>query len=539
MKLFIIFFLFHGINLYLIGSTDSHLILNSKNYSLNLIPFKTGLHSDLEKNSILEPNNLFYFLTYDDIYWKNILIRYKNFYFTFYFENLKAFNRFYPEIKNEKKIKILIIGIDSNFNKKEIQLDEINKYIFINKDKQEIKKRYSSFSSKNACYTTINYFYSGDLIFDDFVVYVGIFIIIYILIYGAICYRFRKKNDKYLFIQDYILSVLFFYFFHTLFLYLISTKNKYEYLDEEKYSGALYIIFNCFQFFIKLLPNIFASIQLNIFEVREHSTILGNSKVIHLLSCDIFFIISFQKENPILSEALNCLLYIVNLICICCMYFNYKQLFEEKYEETIQNEPDYLTALNIKKKLLFIHFLFCNLFVAFHIGIYFLTKLFFAEYKTTKFIFIFINYSDLILVFIMTIVHFPRKLPPYYIEEERDPMDPDSNQNIETNNIFRFFYTINYKEKNEEEYFQNYVKDKSPNIVIIENPFSDEKLEETNFKEREQDDDNKRNEIENKGEEEHQILIEKNIINEDKNNLSEIDCLDLTHTKIGFIDLSL
>ena len=55
----------------------------------------------------------------------------------------------------KKKIKVIIIGIEPNFDKNEIQLDEINKYIFINKDKQEIKKRYSSFSSKNACYNTI------------------------------------------------------------------------------------------------------------------------------------------------------------------------------------------------------------------------------------------------------------------------------------------------------------------------------------------------------------------------------------------------
>lgn len=118
MKLFIIFFLFHEMYSYLIGSTYSYIIINSKNYSLDLIPYKTGLHSNLEDNQIFEINNLFYFLSYDDIYWKNILIKYKNTLFTFYFENIETFNRYYPEIINEKNIKILIIGVEPNFKKK-------------------------------------------------------------------------------------------------------------------------------------------------------------------------------------------------------------------------------------------------------------------------------------------------------------------------------------------------------------------------------------------------------------------------------------
>ena len=538
MKLFIIFFLFHEMYSYLIGSTYSYIIINSKNYSLDLIPYKTGLHSNLEDNQIFEINNLFYFLSYDDIYWKNILIKYKNTLFTFYFENIETFNRYYPEIINEKNIKILIIGVEPNFNKNEIQLDETKKFIFINKDKEEIKNKFSTFSINTFCLTIINFYYTGDMIFDDLIIYIGIFIIILIIVYSIICYKSRKNNEKYLFIQDFILVVLFFYFFHTLFLYIISIKNRYKYFNGEIYSGVLFIIFNCFQFFTKLLPNIFASIQLNIFEVREHSAILGNSKVIHLLSCDLFFILSFQKDNTILSEMLNCLLYVVNLMCISCMFYNYKQLFEEKYEESIQNDPDYINALNLKKKILYIHFISCFLFIAIHIGFYLIMQYHFVEYRTIKFIFIFINYSDFVLLLIIIIVHYPRKLPPYYIEEERDPMDPGLEQNIEGNNIFRLVYTLDYNQKNEEEYFKNCKKEELPCIVMVENPFNEDKLEETNCEEEEKDDnDNKIKNIENTGEEE-QILIEKKS-NPDKINILEKDITDFTHTKLGFLDFSL
>ena len=536
MKLIILFIIFEGINLYLIGETESYMIINSKNFSLDLIPYKNGLHSDLEKNEISVTNNLFYYITFEDIYWENILIKYKNTFFTLYLENMNAFKRYYLDIIQEKKIKVIIIGVDPNFDKNEIKLDEINKYIFINKNQNDIKSKFSTFSINNICSTFITFYYQGDIIFDDLVTLSGFFIILFLLVYAIVCYNYRKHNDKYLFIQDYILAVLFFYFFHTLFLYLITTKKKYKYFDEDTFSGALYIILNILQFFVKLLPNIFASIQVNIFEVREHSSILGNSKVIHLLSCIIFFIISFQKENTYLSEMLNCFFYFVNFIGILCMYFNYRQLFEEKYEETIQNEPDYMQALMLKRKLLNIHFYSCTLFIVFHITFYFIMRFYFEEYRTIKFIFLFINYSDLIFLLLLTIIHYPIKLPYNYIEEDRDPMDPQVNNN-EEGNIFRsiFFYALN--KKDEEEYFKNYKKDECPNLVIIENPFSESKLDEVTKIEEENEENDKNND--NKGEEE-QILIEKNI-NVDKINVinaSEKDILDLTHSKLGFIDIS-
>ena len=103
LNLIILFFIFERINLYLIGETDSYMIINSKNYSLELIPYKTGLHSDLEKNEISVTNNLFYYITFEDIYWRNILIKYKNTFFTLYLENINAFKRYYPDIVKEKQ----------------------------------------------------------------------------------------------------------------------------------------------------------------------------------------------------------------------------------------------------------------------------------------------------------------------------------------------------------------------------------------------------------------------------------------------------
>ena len=219
------------------------------------------------------------------------------------------------------------------------------------------------------------------------------------------------------------------------------------------------------------------------------------------------------------------------------MYFNYKQLFKEKYDDIMQNEPDYLQSLILKKKLLHIHFNSCLLFILLHIAVCFLMRFYFMEYRTIKFIFIFINYSDLILVLIMTIVHYPRKLPPYYIEEDRDPLENINNNNLEENNFFKNIYSYAFNEKNEEEYFKNYKKDESPNLVIIENPFNESKLEETNIDDEEDEEEEKEDNGKNIKGEEDQILIDKNN-NGDKVNIINVpdkDILDLSHTKLGFI----
>ena len=553
MKLWVIFLLFQGLNLFLVGESYSYIIINSKNYSLELIPPKEGLFLYLEKNQNTETNNLFYYISSDNTNWKNIIQSYRNTHFILYLENPETFNKYYQEIFNEKKIKGIIIGIESNLEKEKINIEKIEKYIFINQNKKEIINYYNTFSTKNICSLYLNFFYTGDIFADNFITFVGIFLIIFIIIYFFIYFK-AKKNNAFLFIQDYILAVLFFYFFHTLLFYIISSRKKYYYFDGDIYSGFVFIIFNCFQFFIKLLPNIFASVQVNVFEIREHSSMLGNSKVIHLLSCVIFFIISLQNDNTELSEYLNALLYIFNLISIFCTFFSYKQLFQEKYLDAIQNEPDYINALMFKKKLLFTHFMSITLFTIVHIIVLFFMKSCLIEYRTIKFIFIFINYSDLILLLIIFLVHYPKELPPYYIEESRDPLDSAINPNVEDNNNFRNVYNFAFNQKNEEIYFKNYQKDECSNIVIIENPFNDNKLEETNFEEDEEEEEenddedniNDNNDNINNNNEEKDILIEKenNVINnnekrEKKDENSDKDILDLTHSKIGFINFSL
>ena len=416
-------------------------------------------------------------------------------------------------------------------NKLLINIDDTdsnnNKLIFVNKNRDTIKSIYRIFSIRNLCSIYINYLYSGDIFCDKFIAYIGIFITLCIMIYSLICYKARQ-NNKYLFIQDYILTNLFFYFFHTLLFYYISSKQKYKYFNEENYSGVIYVLFNSFQFFSKLLPNILATGQLNNFEIREHSYIYGHSKLIHLFSCNIFFIISFQKESTETSETLNCCMYIINLMCIIYMYFCYKSIFHEKYIDSIENDPDYISALNLKKKLLYYHFLSVSLFILFHLSFSCYMRYYLNEYRTIKFIFIFINYSDFILLLILAGVYYPRELPPYYIEEERDIGENFfNNQNVDENEDFKTIYNFAFNQKDEEIYFKNFQKDENnnANIVLIENPFNENKLEEIN------------NKID-----EGKILIAKENNENDNQNKDDIniekDILDLTHTKLGFIDFS-
>ena len=151
------------------------------------------------------------------------------------------------------------------------------------------------------------------------------------------------------------------------------------------------------------------------------------------------------------------------------------------------------------------------------------------EYRTIKFIFIFINYSDLILLLILALVYYQRELPPYYIEEERDIGENSfNNQNVDENDEFKTIYNFAFNQKDEEIYFKNFQKDENTNanIVLIENPFNENKLEEIN----------------NNNNKEGKILIikeknENDNQNKEDNNV-EKDILDLTHTKLGFVDFS-
>ena len=350
------------------------------------------------------------------------------------------------------------------------------------------------------------------------------------------------------------MTILIIYLFHTLFLYILSLRGKYKYFDEQKFSGVLYIIFNIFLFFTKLFPNLFCSFQTNFLEVREFTRINMHSKVIQLLGCAIFFIINFQRDNTELSEFLNCMFYLINLICIFCLFLSYKKCLDDKYAQWMQNHPNDIQTISIKKKILYKHFFSCILFIFFHISFYIIMNYHFVEYRTIKFMLIFINYSDLILTIIITFIHYPRKLPHDYVEEESDSVDEPLNQDIEEDDSFRYIYNYSFNKKSEEEYFKNFDKKECANLVIIENPFSESKLDETIFNEEKRNENNNKDLNLNKDDinnnnndiEEKQILIDKNnnedIINDindfDIINSNEKDILDLTHTKLGFIDFS-
>ena len=117
MKLIIVFFLlFKSLNLYLISYSESYLLIKLKKYNLDLVSFQSGFYSESTKNEISVKNNYFYYITFDDIYWKDILIKNKNTFFTFYLDSIETFNRYYSEIIEEKKVKILIIGVGKNFD---------------------------------------------------------------------------------------------------------------------------------------------------------------------------------------------------------------------------------------------------------------------------------------------------------------------------------------------------------------------------------------------------------------------------------------
>ena len=534
----LIILLINKIHLYLVDRTSSYIIIDSQTYLIELIPPKEGLYYDSELNQISEKNYFLYYVSIYDDSWKKY---YGNPNYIFYIDSIETYNNYISELTSEKRINHIIIGVESVSDINNIKATAINnKYIFINKNKEEIKKKYSYYEKYRISSMYINFFFAGDIISDNFIIIVGIFLIVYLVAY-MIIYCFAKKTEKRLFIHDYILITIIFYFFHTLLFYLITMKKKYKYYDENVYSGFIFYIFNFFQFMVKILVNIYITIQINIFEIREHSRIISNSKVVHLLACNIIFIITLQTDNPSMSEFLNCLLYFLAMISLSIFFSSYKNTLKEKYEDAINNEPEYIPTLTLKKKLLHIHYISFFAFIVIHFLIYFIFNKYFTEYKTQKFIFIFINYSELIPLLIISVLYYPRKLPEDYIEEYRDNDNVLDEVNIEENSKFRYIYNyeINKKEQDEELYFNNYKKDinNGNNIFIIENPFSDIKYEE-NININNNINNNKENQNSNNNIEEEPILVKKNDeenIIEDNNN--EGDILDFTHTKLGFVDI--
>jgi hypothetical protein len=240
----------------------------SEKYTLELVHPKDKYILDIDSNLISSTNNVFYYLSYNDTKWKYTIVYSSNVY-TLYIEDMETFLSIIEDIIKEKsvnlRIKNIIIGYDSVLNKNEIKsyADKVNINIFINRQKEEIRKKYMVYSDKNFCSTYINFLYSGDVFADNFVIFIFVFIILYLSFWTFVHHKARK-NGKYLFIHSYILTILLFYLFHSILLLIISMKKKYEYFDEEIYSGWLYNFFNFFQFFIKLLPSLFSTIQINI-----------------------------------------------------------------------------------------------------------------------------------------------------------------------------------------------------------------------------------------------------------------------------------
>ena len=448
----------------------------SENYILELIHPNDSYILDIESNLISSINNVFYYLSYNDTKWKSTIVYSRNVY-TLYIENMETFLSIIDDIIKEKsvnlRIKNIIIGYDSDLDKNEIKVfaGKININIFINRQKEEIRKKYMKYSDKNSCSTYINFLYSGDVFADNFLIFIFVFIILYLTFWSFVHHKARK-NGKYLFIHSYILAILLFYLFHSLLLLIISMKKKYEYFDEENYSGWLYNFFNFFQFFIKLLPALFSTIQINLLELREHYRIIRNSKVIHVLAANIFFIISLENDNQYLSELLNGFLYIITIFSLLYMFFQFKSCLEERMIDAIIDEPDLVPTIKFKKKILFMHSFAIVIFLFIYFCIKFILSFSFDQYISIKFTLVFINYSDLLLLIMLCYVHFPKQLPPMYVDQII--FDPDPIVNNE-NDYFENIYS--YERIDEEKYFENYKPNESANIIIIENPFSNNKIQ--------------------------------------------------------------
>ena len=454
----------------------------SNNYNLELIPIGNKIF-DLKRNEIIYNNNLFYYLSYNDTNWREKIKIYRN-NITIYCEDTKTFLEKKDEIIKyiilNSKIKQIIIGCDQ-FCEKEKEKIKINNtkgadtYFFITKDKDIINSNYYTFTENIFSSSYINVYFAGDVFADKFVLF-NLFLIFFFLCFWIYIICKAKKSSKYLFIHGYILGILIFYFIHTLLYTIITFKKKYQIFDEELFSGTFYNIYNFIQFFTKILPGLFASLQINLFEIREYYSIIKRSKGIHILAVNIFFIISLENDNENLSEILNGILYILTMICLFYMFLQYKFCLEEKIIDAMIDDPVNVPALKYKKKLLYFHSASIVLYVILYYIISFIIKYNYQEYRTIKYIIAFINYSDLLLLFFLVGVHFPRKLPLQYVEQEIfEPDLYENNGEVEVNDYFENIYAFDLTE--EEKYFENYKKDEMSSIVIIENPYNENKIE--------------------------------------------------------------
>ena len=140
--------------------------------------------------------------------------------------------------------------------------------------------------------------------------------------------------------------------------------------------------------------------------------------------------------------------------------------------DAIIDEPDLVPIIKFKKKILFIHSFAIVIFLFIYFCIRFILRLAFDQYITIKLTFVLINYSDFLLLTILCIVHFPRQLPPMYVDQIIFDQDPIINNE---NDYFENIYS--YERIDEEKYFENYKPNESANIIIIENPFNNNKIQ--------------------------------------------------------------
>ena len=105
----------------------------------------------------------------------------------------------------------------------------------------------------------------------------------------------------------------------------------------------------------------------------------------------------------------------------------------------------------------------------------------------------------------MCTIYFPRELPPQFIEQD---FEPDININNEENDCFQNIYA--YDQTDEEKYFENYKPDEMATIVIIENPFNENKIELEN------DNDNHIETTEDESNDNKDTVIVNNNVNDEK-----------------------
>ena len=170
----------------------------SEKYTLELIFPKKSPNLNTESNKIEQNNNLFFFISNNDTKWKDVII-YSRKSFIVYVEDFNKFSSIFSDMK-DYRIKQIIIGYNSTIDKNEISLysEKTDKAIFINNQKEEIKKKYLSYSNEIICSTEINILYDGDVIADKFVMFIFIFLILFIgacILIHSIC----RKTSKFLF----------------------------------------------------------------------------------------------------------------------------------------------------------------------------------------------------------------------------------------------------------------------------------------------------------------------------------------------------